>query len=274
MTLYSTYIPQAPLADFVNLFWLYEGYTQPHAKERVLPDGSMELVINLRNDTIPVYDRQHHDQFQTFGGSLLCGAHSEFFVIDTASQASVIGVHFKPGGAFPFFKLPADKLHNTHVSLDTLWGAAASELRDQLLAATTPETRFHILEQSLLAHATLPLRRHSAVSFALKEFQAIPCTRIIAAVTANIGLSPKHFIQRFIEEVGLTPKLFCRIRRFQEVLHLIDKRQQVEWADIAFSCGYFDQAHFIHDFRDFSGLNPSAYLTGRGEHLNHVPLTY
>ncbi len=275
MTVYRTYIPQPPLANFVDIFWLYEGYNPPHAKERVLPNGSMELVINLREDTLRVYDGQKHDQFQSFRGCLLCGAHSEFSVIDTASQESIMGVHFKPGGAFPFLTLPADELHTADVSLDTLWGATADDLRDRLLEAETPETRFHILEQSLLAHAVRPLAWHPVVAFALKEFQGMPPhpnTRTISDVTERIGLSPRRFIQVFSEEVGLTPKLFWRIRRFQEVLRLIGRRQRIEWADIALTCGYFDQAHFIHDFRAFSGLNPRAYLMHRGEHLNHVPL--
>lgn len=271
-TLYRTYIPQPPLADFVALFWLYEGYDPPHAKERILPTGTMEIVINLRDDTLRVFDRQNHNQFQSFHGSLICGMHSEFFVIDTAEQSSIIGIHFKPGGAFPFFKLPAGELHNAHVSLNTLWGATASDLRDQLLAAETPETKFHILEQSLLAQAARTWTRHPAVAFALREFHRVPHIRTVSDVTEQIGLSPRRFIQVFSAEVGLTPKLFCRIRRFQEVLHLIGSGQHVDWADITLACGYFDQAHFIHDFRAFSGLNPTTYLTQRGEHLNHVPL--
>jgi hypothetical protein len=118
VTVYRTYIPQPPLAAFVDKFWLYEGDAPTHAKERRLPDGSMELVINLRDDTIRVYDRQHHNRFQSFRGSLMCGAHAQFFVIDTVCQASVMGVHFKAGGAFPFLSLPAGELHETHVSLD------------------------------------------------------------------------------------------------------------------------------------------------------------
>ena len=77
----------------------------------------------------------------------------------------------------------------------------------------------------------------------------------------------------FFDEVGLTPKQFFRVRRFQEVLALIEKRQQIEWANIALTCGYFDQSHFNHDFRAFSGLNPGTYLTHRSEHRNHVPLS-
>ena len=83
MTVHRTYIPQPPLSAFVHMFWLYEGQHQQHARERRLPDGSMELVINLREDTLRVYDRQHHDQFQSFRGGLISGAHSEFIVLDT-----------------------------------------------------------------------------------------------------------------------------------------------------------------------------------------------
>ena len=156
MPVYRTYSPQPPLAEFVDLFWLYEGFEQTHTRECRLPDGSMELIINLHDDTIPVYNRQNTDQFETFRGSVICGAHSESFIIDTASLASVMGVHFKPGGAFPFFKLPASELHNAHVSLQAVWGAAAGDLREQLLEAETPETRFCIFEQALLARQPAP----------------------------------------------------------------------------------------------------------------------
>ena len=100
----------------------------------------------------------------------------------------------------------------------------------------------------------------------------MPHTRTILEVTDRVGLSPRWFIQVFREEVGLTPKLFCRVRRFQEVVRLIENREQVEWAEVALGAGYFDQAHFIRDFRAFSGLTPTAYLAQRGERLNHVPL--
>lgn len=271
MTVFHTYVPRPPLAAFVDKFWLYEGYELPHRKEHRLPDGSMEMVINLREDTIRIYHQQNHEQFQSLGGSVLCGAHTEYFVIDTASQASVIGIHFKPGGAFPFFKLPADELLNLHVSLDTIVGETANDLRNKLLDAKTTETKFHILEQLLQTNVVWPLVRHPAVGFALKEFQSLLYARTISDLTEQIGISPRHFIRMFRKEVGMTPKQFCRVRRFQEALCLISMGQQIEWAEIALTCGYFDQSHFNHDFRVFSGFNPSAYLMNRSEHRNHVP---
>lgn len=272
MMIHYTYTPPPPLSEFVALFWLYEGYATPHAKERLLPTGTTELVINLREDRIETYSRHQLNQPFSFRGGVICGPHSEYFVIDTNQEEAVIGVHFKPGGAFPFFKYPAGDLHNLHVSLDDLWGNIAADIREQVLEAGTPDAKLRVLERTLLARMTRPLSRHPAVSYALSEFYRVPHARTIADITDQIGLSARRFIQVFTEEVGLTPKLFCRIRRFQEVLRLIQAGHSCDWAELAVSCGYFDQAHFIRDFQAFSGLNPSTYLTLRGEHLNHVPI--
>lgn len=239
--------------------------------ERVLPDGSMEMVINLEEDEIKVYDQKNHDRFKVFRGSLLSGPHSDFVVIDTACQRSAIGVNFKPGGAFPFFQLPADELHNEHVSLDTLWGTKAVEMREQLLEAPTPDDKFNILEQYLMGQMSGVSVHHPAVGFALKTFQAFP-QRKISDVTEEINVSSRRFIQVFKEEVGLTPKQFCRIHRFQNVIRFIEDKEQVDWTDIAFTHGYYDQAHFIRDFQSFSGLSPTTYYSHQAKQRNHVPL--
>ncbi len=252
------HIPRPPLSNFVELLWLYEGYSQPHDKERLLPNGAMELVVNLKDDVVRVYDRRDPNKFQSSRGALLVGVQSEYFVIDTAEQQSVIGVHFKPGGAFPFFKIPAGEFHNQHLSLDLLWGSGARDLRDRLREAPTPERKFQILEQSLLAHARKPLTRHPAVDFAIQKFGDARGASV-GQVSGQIGLSSRRFMDVFNDQVGLTPKLYCRVQRFQNALHRIGMRGTVDWTDLALSCGYFDQAHFIHDFRAFSGLSPTAY---------------
>jgi hypothetical protein len=99
--------------------------------ERVLPTGAMSLIVNLYEDRTRVYDREDVSKCQTLCGSIVCGAYSEFAVIDTAEQRSTVGVAFKPGGAFPFFKLPAEELQDTDVALDVLRGAGANDLREQ-----------------------------------------------------------------------------------------------------------------------------------------------
>lgn len=255
----------------MELFWFYDGFPpRAHKKERLMPDGSVEMVINLREDESRIYDPKNVERCERLPGALICGPHSSFFVIDTAEQDSVMGIHFKPGGAFPFFKLPADELHNLHVSLEDLWGLEASLLRERLLEAPTPERKFQVLESCLLEQAFKPLERHRAVEGAL--FRNIHTAPAIAEVSYHIGISSRRLIQLFSHQVGLTPKLFCRVRRFQRILQLIHKGGELDWADLAADCGYFDQAHFIHDFNAFSGMNPSTYLARKTEHLNHVPI--
>src|SRR5215510_1910276 len=251
-------VPGGVLGNFVELLWLYDPYVVSHAHERLLPTATTELVFDLREGVLGS------------AASVVAGPHSEYSVLDTSESASVLGVHFKPGGAFPFFGIPAGELHNQDVSLDCLWGARAEAVRDQLLRAPSPEAKFDVLEQALIDVART-LDRHRAVAFALQELSA-PRRRSIAEVTEAIGMSQRCFIERFRHEVGMTPKLFSRVQRFQEVVRTVHPLRDVDWADIAVDCGYFDQAHFIHDFRAFSGLTPSSYFSLKSEHQNHVPL--
>jgi AraC-like DNA-binding protein len=220
--------------------------------------GTAELVINLREDQ------------PSFRDPIVAGPRSEHSILDTAQAASVVGVHFKPGGAFPFLGVPAGELHNLDVSLDALWGARAGELREQVLAAATPDAKLITVERALMRTAR-SFVRHPAVAFALRAFQNAPPSPI-ADVTRAVGMSERRFIDRFRAEVGLTPKLYCRVRRFQGVVTRVQRAREVDWADLALSLGYFDQAHFINDFREFSGLTPTAYLAQKTEHQNHVPL--
>jgi AraC-like DNA-binding protein len=271
--LYVGQIPKPPLNDFVELFWFYDGYMPgPHKRERLMPDGSVELVINLRKNESRIYDRKDPSSFNRLPGALVCGPQSNCFVIDTAQQASVIGIHFKPGGAFPFFRLPLDELHNLHVSLEDLWGGEAGLLRERLLEAATPQSKLQVLESCLLAQARRPLERHRAVNGALALFRQIHLAPPIAGVSNEIGISSRRLIQLFSAEIGLTPKLFCRVRRFQQALRLIDKAKEFDGAGLAADCGYFDQAHFIHDFKAFSGMCPTTYRGLKTAHVNHVPV--
>jgi AraC-like DNA-binding protein len=206
------------------------------------------------------------------GRAGVSGPQSRSFVIDTSAQFSVAGVQFKAGGAFPFFALPLGELANRHVPLDELWGGLAEQLRERVFEAATPSQRLAVIERILIARLARASGNHPAVAYAIRVFEHNPALVRIADVTSRIGLSHRRFLDVFTDEVGLTPKLFCRIRRFQRVLQQIRSYGRVDWADVALSCGYYDQAHFIKDFQELSGVNPSTYRMSVGPHANHIPL--
>jgi transcriptional regulator GlxA family with amidase domain len=158
------------------------------------------------------------------------------------------------------------------VTLDLVWGGYAASVTDRLWEATTAESRFQVLEEALLSKARDGLDRHPAVRYALDVFDRTNGARTVGDVVQGIGISSRRFWELFRNEVGLSPKAFCRIRRFNEVLTHIERLTTVDWLDVALSCGYFDQAHFNHDFRAFAGLSPSAYLRDRMSRT-HVVVT-
>ena len=270
---YRAYTPGPPLGDFISRFWLCSD-KPAHGRERIMPSGTIELVFNLCDDEIRIYDPAHHDRCTRFSGAVVSGAYSTFFVIDPLQHASIVGVHFRPGGAFPFLGVPAGELANTHIDLATLWGPLAGQLRERLRAAT-PAQRFSVLEAALVSRLHHPPERHDAVSVALTSFEQIDAEVKVRDVARRVGLSQRRFIQVFAAEVGLTPKLYYRIRRFHQAQRLVRKAPAPDWATVAAECGYFDQSHLIRDFCAFSGLSPMVYLGQRSEHVlpNHVPQT-
>lgn len=266
-------IPGPPLSALVNCLWYWEGAPQTHSKERLLPNGEAAIIFNLRDDPIRLYNALNLQKFESYGLAVLSGARSNCFVIDAQQQDRVIGIEFLPGGAFPFLGMPLSEVENLSVSLEELWPRRTGQIRERLLAAPDPDTMLKTLERCLFEQLIRAPELHPAVGYALDCFRRAPHSAKVAGVIEHIGLSSRRFIELFRRQVGLTPKVFCRVGRFQYVLRTVYRKKDVDWAQVALACGYYDQPHFIHDFHVFSGLTPSAYLTSATAHLNHVPLT-
>lgn len=267
-----TYVPGPPLDEYIDRFWLCSD-TPAHPRERILPSGTVELVINLSDDEIRIYDPLHPACVRRYPGAVVSGPYSNFFLIDPLQHASIIGVHFRPGRAVPVLGVPAVELADTHLDLKTLWGRTATELRERLGTAATPAERFAVLEEVLRSRLCRRLRHHNAVPVALDAFEQADTAVKVRDLARQVGLSQRRFIQLFTAAVGLTPKLYGRVRRFQRARELVRNATAPDWAEVAVACGYFDQSHLIRDFGEFSGLSPLAYLSQRSQHvlLNHVP---
>lgn len=258
-----------PLSHFVETLWVQDESGRAESRERVLPAGAMGLIINLSDERGPAAAGWDAGGAPGAATSVLCGVHSESFVLEwPAGSISLVGAAFRPGGAFPFLPFPAGELHGMHVPVEAVWGRAGRELRDRLRAAPSAQAKARTLGSWLLQRAVLPLERPPLIAFALAEFERGGGS--VGDVTARIGLSPRRFIEVFRDSVGLTPKLFCRVRRFQDALAAIGRGGGMDLVDLALAAGYYDQSHFNHDFRAFSGLTPSAYAARRGEYQNHV----
>jgi AraC-like DNA-binding protein len=268
-TIFNFYKPNPPLSKFVDNFWLYEGAGAEHKIERILPTGTLELAINLRQNKLGFYDAERPEKSSRFSGAVVSGAHGRAFAPDTAEEVFIIGVHFKPGGAFPFLGLPAGNLADTHVDLDKLWGPSACRLRERLCEARTSAERFLLIEKALLSRLHHGVEQHYAVSTALEMFGENQAGQTVRDAAKYLGLSQRRFIQVFKAEVGITPKLFSRIQRFQQTRTFIELNLSPNWVTLALDLGYFDQSHFIREFLEFSGLSPTEYLDRHKSFIEH-----
>jgi AraC-like DNA-binding protein len=249
--------PVGILSEFVEVLWYWSDHPRPFIQERVLPMGTVELVIRL-------------ESFRT-SESGIAGPRSAPMIIERHETNQLLGVHFKPGGAFPFLGFPFGDLHNAWITLSDLWGEKrAKRLLCLLHEAPSIDLKFDVVERWLTWIASQPLKHHEAVAFALGEFDNHPRLHSSAVIAEKVNLSQRRFIDVFRNQVGMTPKLFCRVQRFTEIIQTIQPMKTVDWADLAMSYGYTDQSHFIHEFREFSGLRPSEYLELRTEHTGHV----
>jgi len=181
----------------------------------------------------------------------------------------MIGVHFRSGGAGPFLDIPVSELVDTHVPLRYAADPGAAILRERLMVGGSPEARLDVLERWLMQRLLRRRHRDQAIAWAVRMIERRPNVRM-HDIAARIGRSSRWFIDRFASEVGLTPKTFSRVRRFQAAVGLMHARSGIDFADLALSLGYADQAHFSHEFRAIGGITPTAYLAGRTAHPNHV----
>jgi AraC-like DNA-binding protein len=270
--LYRLYNPPPPLSAFVGCIWYSQGLQGTHARERLLPNGEAAIVFDLREEPVCIYDAQDAAKFEMHAPAIFCGARTDCFVIDTSRQERVIGIQFRPGGARPFLTMPADEVAEGTYSLEDVWPRSAVEVRERLLGAASVEAMFGILERALLTQMDLSLSLHPAVAYATGRL-ARPAENLrVSDVAERTGLSMRRLGDLFRMQTGLSPKAFHQVRRFQRVLQLLRREREADFAALALGCGFYDQAHFVHEFRRFAGMTPGEYLRVATPHLNHVPL--
>jgi methylphosphotriester-DNA--protein-cysteine methyltransferase len=269
--------PSPPLDAFIERIW-YCSDAPTHTRERVLPGGgALGLVFNLAEGELQIYDPANPGLVRARGGALVSGTCTRSYLYDPRQRASIVGVHFRPGGAFPFLGISPSEIVDSHVPLDDLWGSGGRNVHEQLLEASSPSERFRLLEAALLRRLRSARPVHAAVRAAVAALRDGGNGVRVAEVAAAVGLSRRRFIEVFEREVGLTPKLYARLQRFHRVKQLMATLGgPASWASFAIACGYFDQSHMLRDFLEFSSMSPASYLEGRTEEtlFDHVVHAY
>jgi AraC-like DNA-binding protein len=270
--LLRTHIPGFPLDQFIDTFIYYEGYHPGHSIDRFLPDGNTEIIIDFDDRPQHIYDNYTLREIQACHQVWASGVRTEFITIPSGKHAAMFIISFKKGMAYPFFPLPMNEMADRVVDAELLWGNDFAFLRERLLETKGIDLKFRAAESFLLKHFQGKLVSNPAVAYALGEILLQPDQISLARLSQNIGYSQKHFIDMFRKQVGIAPKPYLKIIRFQKAIAEIEQRREVNWTGISQDCGFYDQAHFINDFKFFSGFTPEEYVSKKNDVLNYVPV--
>ncbi|MGC5009652.1 helix-turn-helix domain-containing protein [Streptosporangium sp. DT93] len=265
---YVSRVPRPPLDGLIDDLYYLEG-ASPYARLTLPPTPSALLVVNLG---APFRIRAGTGiETAEYADGCVVTMPTRAFEFGYPPETRSVGVHFKPWGPASFLPMPAAELCDRPVTVEQVWGRpAVAELRDRLATAAGPQEMLTLLEEELMRRlretAGLGLvRRTSGVISAAGGAVAIGDLSVAA------GVSSTHLAQRFKEIVGVTPKRLARIHRFTATVFGIDPAGPIDWGDLAAGAGYFDQAHFGHDFRAFTGLTPTRYIEVRRRFLREHP---
>jgi AraC-like DNA-binding protein len=243
------------LAAFVECFWTLESDAgaEPAQPERLLPDGCVELILNF-GERFREHKKDGRQEHQP--RHLLVGQMTQPVLISATGSVELLGIRFHPGGTFPFFRIPMRELTNQVVDLEALAKEFQHDLVRSVDASPTLPLKVAAVERLLAERASRCQPDSRVVGLAARIVQRRGQVSVDQLAIAA-GVSSRQLERRFLLEVGIGPKLLCRILRFQQIFRAVERNDE-GWAAVAADCGYYDQAHLIRDFREFTRQTPVA----------------
>ncbi|WP_240481329.1 helix-turn-helix transcriptional regulator [Sandaracinus amylolyticus] len=256
------FAPPRALARFVECVRVIDAPELARLRYERLPDGKTELVVRI--------DGRGAD-----AGAM--GTRTRAVSKDAGPLASAVVVRFRAAGAYPFFGMPMSELTDRHTSIETLWGGSGRALEDALAGARSGEARVRVmlsaLEARLASDRVFEPAAAATVRRATRTIAAMETLPRVDALAAHVGLSERQLRRAFDAVIGVGPKHYLRIVRFQRAIAML--RADVPrppWGVIARDAGYFDQAHMIAELREMTGRAPSELARRLAERRRELAL--
>lgn len=248
-------VPSGALARYVDR--IFTLVSEPGGRRVVnLPQGNADIVFRGFRDA---------RSGLAFGDIHAVGAQTQAFEIPDPELLVTLIVRFRPGGAFPFLHVPMSELTDSVVPLHELWGATGSELLNQLMEMPSTSTWMKLVERALHAQLERANPDASAVTTAALVTEAVARSSVLPSVRTmaeELGMSERHLHRQFQKAIGLAPKLYTRITRFERAISCMARRPGAPgWAEMSLEAGYYDQAHLIRDCRKLTGKSPAQFLS-------------
>ncbi|TYP74187.1 AraC family transcriptional regulator [Aquimarina intermedia] len=260
---YQTYNPHTDLKSLVSCFWTLKVPTQTEPqKQRIVPDGCIEMAFILGDD-IRRYTSEN--EFILQPRAMVLGQTIEPFFIEPTGFVNTFAVRFYPFGFANFVSEPIKNLVNKETPIQQLFGIqAANDLEQKIIKAVNTEQRIGIIEKFLLNKLNDEKTINSIVKDTVDSLLSTNGSASIASIFKDKPSKRRQLERNFRKQIGVSPKQLGKVIRLQTALKMLLDPKSENLTDIAYKSEYFDQAHFIKDFREFTGINPKEFLAHEG----------
>ena len=252
--------PPAELAPYVEVFWEVHGFAH-YARERILPKTNVELMFNL-GPPHRLLDPTRPAGASLYRDAWVAGLQRRPLVIEPCFDATRVPSHLmaarlRPEGAYAFFGFPMDELSNDVIDLDLLSRPDFSAVHARLLETGSRPERFALLEALVRQRVGAQIRVRPFIRWASAQIERTHGAVRILDLCRELGVSRKHLNQWFRRQVGVAPKQYASVARFQKLVGCLTRTPEPDWSELAQSCGFYDQAHLVHDCHTFAGMTPT-----------------
>lgn len=264
---YITYDPSPGLSTHLRYHWsLDAGADAPKERERIFPDGCIELIFNYGE-----LFRKHEPDGTSFlqPRGIVYGQIKSFIEVEPTGAVGLFSTRFNPAGLKPFIDFDVDDFTGRALTVAELWGDDGIALEQAMIACADNEARKATVEAFLLKKLESVTFDNRDVEYCVDALLQSEGTVSIDKLADELEIGQRQLERKFVAAVGLSPKFLARIIRFQNTLQLIEKKEFVSFTNVAYDGGFYDQAHFIRDFKEFTGLNPKQYFSKNLEMAKH-----
>ena len=223
----QVHIPRYPLNQFIDFFYYYAGFNPTHEIDRFLPDGNIQLIFDFTDYPKYIYDNNTLEAIQACEKVWFSGFRTQPITIPSGRESEMLIVQFRKGKAYPFICCPVSELKNLVVDAEQLLSPAILDIRECMGEALTCSDKFEVLENGLIRLFLNRFNHQPLLDFAISEIMESPEQSRIKEITDCSGYSQKHMIAMFKKHVGVTPKEFLRVIRFQQTIRQIELSQEV-----------------------------------------------
>ena len=246
--------PHPCLDHLIEYYWVDKNNSGSFI---IFPDGSSSIIFSIGSSFSVLVD---DGSKKTINNDILIGVQKKYFVLNKDINSYLIGVKFKQGEAYHFFKKPMLQFTNKFINLNDVFTVETSALGEVLVKAENEDEIRKILNYFFFINVESLISESKVVDSVIQKVKVSSAALLIKDLCESENISNKHLISLFNKKVGLSPKLFYRINKFLKVIEILQNETVINWSQIAYECHYYDQAHLINEFKKFSSLSPNEYL--------------